>query len=139
MSRVEFHVVRDTSRVTTPTVVCRLAQEHYHSGRNVYIRAADGKQASRLDDLLWTFDQGSFIPHRLEEDRRTPAPVIIGRALPESAPEVFINLAPEIPPDCQRFPWILEVVDPDPKETESARERFRRYRELGCELSTRDV
>jgi DNA polymerase IIIc chi subunit len=139
MSKVEYHVIREPFRITTPMLICRLTQDHYRAGRTVYIRTPDQKQSANLDKLLWTFEQGGFVPHRLAADKNDPAPVVIGEALPEPAPEVFINLAREVPPNCQRFPWILEVVDPDPKETQAARERYRRYRELGCEVTTQDA
>jgi DNA polymerase-3 subunit chi len=139
MSRVEYHVIRAPARVTTPMLVCRLTQEHHRAGRSVYIRTADGSQAAKLDDLLWTFDQGSFIPHRLASDARIPAPVVIGEQPPDEPPQVLVNLARDIPANCERFPAIVEVVDPDPGETQAARERYRRYRELGCEISTRDA
>lgn len=139
MTKVDFHVIREPARIAAPMLVCRLVQEHHRAGRNVYIRAANGKQASALDDLLWTFDQGGFIPHHRAGDEQTPAPVVIGENLPENAPEILINLAPGIPENCQRFPWIVEVVDPAHKETQAARERYRRYREMQCEISTQDV
>ena len=139
MTTVEYHVIRAPAGITTPMLVCRLAQEQHRAGRSVYIRTLSQKQAAQLDDLLWTFDQGSFIPHRLASDAADPAPVIIGLDLPDKPPQVLINLAKDIPDDCTPFPRILEVVDPDPAETQAARERYRCYRELGCEITTRDA
>jgi DNA polymerase-3 subunit chi len=139
MNEVSYHVIRDSRRVTTPMLVCRLVQARWRAGQTVYIRAQDAKQARQLDDLLWTFDQSSFIPHRLAEDQQAPAPVVIGTGLPEPPPQVLINLARDVPENCECYPSIIEVVDPAAADSESARARYRRYRESGCALSTIDA
>jgi len=44
---------------------CEIAEESYVRGRKLQIIALDQEQAERLDDLLWTFKPGSFVPHGL--------------------------------------------------------------------------
>jgi DNA polymerase-3 subunit chi len=44
---------------------CEIAEENYARGRRVQILAVDQEQAERMDDLLWTFNPASFIPHGL--------------------------------------------------------------------------
>ena len=45
--------------------VCELAEGIYARGERLQILAPDSAQASRLDDLLWSFRPDSFIPHGL--------------------------------------------------------------------------
>jgi DNA polymerase-3 subunit chi len=47
--------------------VCELAEAIYARGERLQILVPDSGQASRLDDLLWTFRPDRFIPHGLLE------------------------------------------------------------------------
>ena len=77
--------------------------------------------------MLWTFSQGSFIPH-IVAARGTPTdgdePVVIGIAESESTEEpsggtdehwdLMINLASAVPPFFSRYARVAEIVDADP-------------------------
>jgi len=59
---------------------CEIAERTYVRGDRLQIIVADQKQAVRLDDLLWTFRPGSFVPHGLykgDRDELSPPVVII--------------------------------------------------------------
>ncbi len=58
---------------------CEITEEIYGRGEKLQILAPDPAQASRLDDLLWTFRPDSFIPHgMLESNGSNPGlPVVI--------------------------------------------------------------
>jgi DNA polymerase-3 subunit chi len=90
---------------------------------------------------LWTFSQGSFIPHRLIE---TPAtanvvePVLIGCGIAPASqePQVLINLAGTVPEFFSRYQRVAELVDGNDHRRMQGRERFRFYREKGFEPQT---
>ena len=118
----------------------------------VYLHASGEPDARALDGLLWTFSQGSFIPHRVVDESNRPPfdePVLIGRH--DSADEsesdfqrdrswdLMINLAPVVPDFFSRYDRVAEVIDGDPTRREKGRERFRFYRDRGYELKTHHV
>ena len=111
----------------------------------VYVHAADDDQAQQLDQLLWTFRDGSFIPHMLHADSNTQllvdCPVIIGphpnlSEPPEHHHDVLINLHPEVPGFFSRFDRVAEIIGPEESQREAGRERFRFYRDRGYALET---
>ena len=117
---------------------CRLAGEQ--AGR-VHLHAATEAEAAALDDLLWTFSDTSFLPHRLlGEKRGDDAAVTIGWDvnLPEDAATI-INLAADIGEYAERFQHLIELVPADEELRRRARERYRQYRERNFEIESRDI
>ncbi len=93
----------------------------------------------QIDDLLWTFRDGSFVPHEVLGSPSTEplAPITIGC---ESAPsrdcDLLINLAEEIPAIAAAFPRVAEIVTSDEDARTRSRKRFVDYRERGDTLDT---
>jgi DNA polymerase-3 subunit chi len=93
----------------------------------------------QIDDLLWTFRDGSFVPHEVlgVPSAETPAPITIGC---ESAPsrdcDLLINLSEEIPAIAESFPRVAEIVTSDEDAKNRSRKRFVDYRERGHTLDT---
>ena len=102
---------------------------------------ANAGQAQALDDLLWTFRDGSFVPHELySPGAAEPAPVVIGcDPDPQLEPDVLINLAEAVPPCFSRFQRLAELVDADPARREASRELWRFYRDRGYPLQKHDL
>lgn len=46
-------------------VLCRWVEHYYEMGKRVQVLADSTVTAQHLDQLLWTFSQASFIPHRV--------------------------------------------------------------------------
>jgi DNA polymerase-3 subunit chi len=121
---------------------CRLAEKAWRLGHRVYVLTPDAPAALELDELLWTFSQGSFVPHAVY---RSPAdaetnPVLIGHAEPPAeCQDVLVSLAPEVPPWFSRFARVAELVAHDEAAKARARERFRFYRERGYPLETHNL
>ena len=128
------------------TVACRIAEKAMHGDLRVFVRAADRSEADRLDRLLWTFSQGSFVPHRIvEPDAAAPAdsiePVLIGITEP-AAParfDLLINLAASMPARIDCYDRIAELVDSNEERRKLGRERYKTYREHGCTMSSHNV
>lgn len=70
----------ETKSVDQPLAVCRWVERFFDQGKRVQILAGSSPAAQNLDQLLWTFAQGSFIPHRIASssmERVTVEPVVI--------------------------------------------------------------
>lgn len=137
MPRVDFYVLAGSDPHERLLFACRLAEKAFGRGHRLFVRAADAAQAAALDELLWTFRKGSFVPHRLHCAAGPTAPVLIGTgAAPAEHREVLINLAPTLPEAFEHCARIAEPIDQSPAVLGASRERFRAYREHGCALET---
>jgi DNA polymerase-3 subunit chi len=116
------------------TFACRLVEKAYLRGLRVVVLSASAADAKALDDLLWTFNDQSFVPHRLCRDEEPmnaeEAPVHLSTALDAaSAADVLVNLSDRLPTGLERFARIAEIIDGDPERRRLGRERFKTYRE----------
>jgi DNA polymerase-3 subunit chi len=138
MTRVDFYLLgKDSDR--REVFACRLAEKAYRLGHRVYLLAPDLPAATELDELLWTFSQGSFVPHALldSDPAAKEHPVLVGHAEPPGEfNDVLITLAGEVPPWFSRFARVAELVGTDDPEKARARDRFRFYRERGTAPET---
>ena len=139
MSRVDFYVLRDSGEAARQRFACRLAEKAWSLDNSVHIRVADQQTANVIDDLLWTFRDGSFVPHEKisAADQKTAAPITIG--LDESVSrqcDLLINLSATIPGNAEAFPRVAEIVTSDVPSRQLSRERFVEYRNDGHTLET---
>lgn len=140
--RIDFYVLSEDLPDARERLSCRLAEKAWKLGHRVYVHAGSTAQAAAIDDLLWTFRDGSFVPHARASDRSEPAPpVLIGSSgeAPPDAADVLINLDNEVPDFYTRFARIAEIVEPLEPARAAGRARFRFYREHGFEPQSHNV
>lgn len=134
MNRVDFYILPENSK--RDRFACTMANKVWKNGNIVYIHTSNKEAAILLDDLLWTFNDISFLPHGLcDEHNHENIPVLVGwnEQLPEQC-QVMINLTEEIPATADKFPRIIEIVTGNNQDRQSARNRYRDYRAGGFEL-----
>lgn len=142
MPRVDFYLLQSGSRDNVLTLACRLANKVYQADLTGVVRVPDPDSAARLDDLLWTYEQGSFVPHDLDDGTMGPEPppiIISHHSQCDSDRDVLISLIEQIPDDYARFKRIAEVVGAEAEERARARERYRFYRDQGCQLDKHEL
>lgn len=138
--RVDFYVLSSPGTNGRLYFACRLAEKAYGELDAIYAHAETAAMADQLDEMLWTFRQGSFVPHERLAGQEPRAPVCIGT--PEEAREsgqLLINLTGEVPAFAEQFTRIAEIVDTDEGSRTASRKRFRRYREMGIEPVTHNI
>ena len=121
---------------------CRLAEKAYRLDNSVHIHVADREALQKLDDLLWTFRDGSFVPHEiLGATPDIPAsPVTIGcEESPRTDCDLLINLGASIPQSAASFPRVAEVVTSDEDSKIESRQRFVEYRDQGHTLNSHQL
>ena len=137
MSKVDFYVLSSSGDGARQHFACRLAEKAYRLKNRVHVHLSDADAARRFDDQLWTFRDGSFVPHELNPSGSAESPVTIGHgALPDNAADLLINLAAELPTAAGAFPRIAEIVTSDDTSLRLSRQRYGEYRELGHELES---
>ena len=142
MARVDFYVLAAAGESSRELFACRLTEKVYRLEQSVHIQAAGRQQASHLDELLWTFRDGSFVPHEVIEHGDDPvdAPVTIG-AGPDAlrTADLLINLSDGLIENSGAFPRVAEIVTSDEDRRQRSRRLFAEYRSQGFELETHDI
>ena len=142
MTRVDFYVLQTGSEQQRSVFACRLAEKACGLGLRIYIHTPSPSATQRLDELLWTFRDGGFLPHlpadQLESaDPEGRTPVLLGHGeAPAGCDGLLINLADEVPLFFSRFERVAEIVSGPDQGRSLARERFRFYRDRGYPLDT---
>lgn len=137
MPKVDFYILPDTETSARELFACRLTEKAYSLGHRVYLHTRDAAHAARLDQLLWTFRDGSFLPHELSGPTAAQSPIVVGyQTAPIAQDDLLITLADTFPDHLLHFARIAEIVAGDDEQRSRARERYRRYRDLGYELES---
>ncbi len=139
--RVDFYLLASDGAQAPWLLACRLLEKAYLRGHRTFVYCKNKQDAEKLDELLWTFKDNSFIPHNLQgEGPEPPPPVQIGHgAEPRGFTDILLNLADEIPPFYSRFGRIMEIVTNDEGAKELSRNHYREYRAKQCELFTHKI
>jgi DNA polymerase-3 subunit chi len=141
VTQVDFYIIESEADDARLKLTCRIADKAVREKQHVFINSPSESEARKLDELLWTFLQGSFIPHRIVQQALPEPPlepVLIGIG-PEPTGErwdVLINLGADVPEYFSRYRRVAEVVDGDAARREKSRERYRFYRDRGYQLNT---
>lgn len=141
MTRVDFYVLDAGARQSRERLACAIAAKAFGQGYRVFLYTDEAAEAERLDELLWTFRDVSFLPHaRYRSGGPAEEPILIGGdEPPPGCSDVLINLTQTVPLFFSRFQRVLEVVDHGDAARAQARDRFRFYRERGYALETHSV
>ena len=141
MTHIDFYILSDTSPQCREFTACRLTEKVYQMGHQVYLHTESRAHTSLLDDLLWTYKAGAFLPHAAFEDSsEAHPPILIGHgAEPPGDVHLLINLSTEVPAFFSRFERVAEVIDQDDENKTRGRERFRFYRDRGYNLKSHQL
>lgn len=138
-ARVDFYVLSAVDDSAAARFACRLAEKAWRLGNSVHLRTESAAAAAALDDLLWTYRQGSFVPHEIARPgQQAGSPVTIGPG-EEPAADVLINLASTAPERPEAFGRVAEIVAGSDDGKVRARDRFTAYRERGMEPNTHRI
>jgi DNA polymerase-3 subunit chi len=141
MTRVDFYILKDMGDSARALFACRLTEKAVQQGHQVYINTESAMQLQQIDDLLWTFRAGSFLPHAVddgEDNGEQPVLLAHGRE-PQDSHDVLVNLSNDVPPFFSRFNRVAELVGGDEAQRAGARNRYRFYKDRGYTLHTHEI
>ena len=140
MTRVDFYVLGRASQDQQFRFASRLADKAYRLGHRIFVNTNSRTEAQKLDELMWTFRDRSFVPHALVDTplaARAAHPVLLAFGQEPGADcDLLINLALEVPEYFSRFERVAEIVDADRERRRAGREKFKFYRDRGYDMST---
>lgn len=139
MPEITFYVLNSESIYDCYLFACKLIEKAYNSGKFCYVLLDSFEQCQRLDDMLWTFRAGSFIPHQLftgaEPEIKTQVLIGVENA-PVNWQNVIFNLSSSLPQNWQNATRVLEILDNNEITKAAGRERYRAYKNAGIEITT---
>ncbi len=139
--RIDFYVSDEPGADVRLRLACRIAEKAYLAKQKVVVLLDDADTLRRFDELLWTFGDGSFVPHDTVGGA-TPceAPVALTTGpLPGGHAEVLLNLGSALPAAFDQFARVAEFLDGRPEVRAAGRERFKAYRGKSLEPQTHNV
>lgn len=139
--QIDFYISQGSTVEQRLLLACRLADKAFRSGHTVHVHCADAAQAQQLDDMLWSFQATSFVPHaQVSSDDADNAPVRIGYgATLWINNDVLINLDRDVPAAFAQYARVLEVVVQDSDVLDNTREHWRHYKQLGHAPQRREL
>lgn len=137
---VDFYLLEQPSPAGAQKLACRVVEKAWRAGHRVVLLVRDESHCDALDDLLWTFSQGSFVPHARYRDEPT-APVVVCSSAPVDEPSfsAIVTLSPDPLGEAFHRLRIADIIGPGEVEKKQARLRYRYYREHGFEPQTHRI
>lgn len=139
MPEISFYILPSQSEQQRWLFACKLLEKAYRSGHRCYVLTDSPTQSQTMDDLLWTFRAGSFIPHQIYTGANPDAanPILIGAVpAPEGWHETQVNLSSQCPENFQQSMKILEILDDSEAVKALGRQRYRLYTQAGIDVVT---
>jgi len=144
MTEISFYVSKSNHPQARFQLAYRLVEKAFEKEMKAHIHCQSYLDCERMDVLLWTFKDLSFIPHGLLDREGKPESGFLvslgyrndaGDAL-EPASELgqntlLINLALHTPSYFQQFARFAEVVDQNDEVLANGRKRYAHYRKQG--------
>jgi DNA polymerase-3 subunit chi len=140
MARADFYLIEKPRFREDPLrLVCELVKKAYAAEQPTLVLARSQEQAEALDDLLWAFDDESFIPHQLagDEDDAITAVVIAAPGVETADRPLVVNLRDECAPGA--YERVLEVIAADSAERDGSRVRWSEYKRRGFDVAKFDM
>lgn len=138
---VDFYILNTLIQEDVYRFICRLVDKAYLL-QKIYIQVNSDEEGQRLDDLLWTFRDISFIPHSYLGANATLDPMLsvnIATKKPSKLDaEILFNLSHEVPTYFPEFSRIIEVVSEEKNKNQS-RQKYKFYKAQNCQLTMHNI
>ena len=148
---VSFYVLSDHKAEDFLGFISQLVQTALNKSKQSLLLLIDNESLlNELDEALWSQQAVSFIPHQLLVASATApapatddllAPVLLGDYLPSQFKGIVLNTTTRAVNDfmsttSNTLPTrILEIIKPDTTSMQQGREKYKRYQQLGYELT----
>lgn len=106
----------------------------WEQGHRIAVITADQDEADSLDETMWDYPAGRFLPHQKgPSPADTPIWIDVSGTDVNGDRDVVINLADAAVPDPSRFKRLLEIVPGAEQKRQASRDKFREYRKMGLD------
>jgi DNA polymerase-3 subunit chi len=139
LPEVSFYVLATQDQQQRQDFACKLIEKIYRSGYFPYVLTDSAEQAEQIDNALWTFRAGSFIPHQIyrgEIPAFTGTILIGSENIPDGWQKIVVNLSSLYPPTTAPTERILEILDNSEECKQAGRQRYRHYQQAELAITT---
>jgi DNA polymerase-3 subunit chi len=120
--------------------VCKIIKEYYKKKYKIFVSSHSNDLVNELNNLLWTFEQISFIPHCTTKNYDKNSPILLSGK--DSFPkiinlkeyDVWLNLDNEMEENYTDFEIILEIVSQNEEDRVLSRKRYLNYQKNNFEV-----
>lgn len=139
--RIDFYLLNSPTGAGQRALACKVIEKAFTSGLPVALCVEDDEQAASLDDLLWTWSQGSFVPHGLARNGGDEPVQIHVQAPPLPLPHnvMVVSLLRNALDEPYLHHRIADIIGDDDTSRAEARQRFKYYRDRGIEPNTHKI
>jgi len=132
----------DDKEVATELVkATELCSDCVSTRKKTTVLCSTQAQAEAFDELIWQFPADKFIPHNLYgegPEMGTPVEIVWQSAYQSMTKlrntAVVINLSQQFIESLGNIKHVIDFVPVADEEKEKARERYKRYKQAGCQL-----
>lgn len=124
---------------TTPLerALPKLLERAVAGGYRILLVAESDARVEQLNQLLWTYDPDSFLPHGSDKEaNQQEQPILISTSVDPVNSANLLMVTDGRSVKVGEFERILDVFDGnDPQATAQARDRWTEYKDIGHELT----
>lgn len=137
-----FYNLQDDNQVDKS--ICRITNFYYKKKLKILIIGEDKSQIDTLNDLLWTFEQISFLPHSFESEYESTPIVLcmidnLQSILDKYKFDVLFNLSRNKINLDTVARYFIEIVTSVEKQKLNARDKYAYYKENQIKVSYEKV
>jgi len=137
--QVDFYVLSSLDQ-SAGQQACHLALMAWEQGNQIVVLAENQDEVRKLDELMWEYPAGRFLPHSKEpDDASAPIRICTARQKPFTNCDVIINLTNDAVTEPERFRRLLEIVPCRESERTASRQKFLSYRNRGLQPANHTI
>jgi DNA polymerase-3 subunit chi len=122
-------------------IVCDLAENCYLNNERLVIYTKSEEECRKIDLLLWTWKQQSFIPHKYFDTLSSSQkePIVLTTNIDNPADYTTVLLVDPLPVEkVIQFSKVIDFAEKyDSQGLELSRQRYKVYKNQGLKISTR--
>ena len=135
MTEISFYVGKTDTLRGRLLLACRLVEKARERNLHVHIHTDGFNTTKQMDELLWTWNETSFIPHTTQITDDTQESVTIANDHePIKNCDYLINLSNQRPDFFSRYEKMAEIIDQTETILTAGRERYSFYKNRGYTL-----
>ena len=135
MTEISFYVGQHQTLRDRLLLACRLVEKARQVDMHVHIHTDGFITSKKMDELLWTWNDTSFIPHTTNITSPIQEPVTIADDFePMENCDYLINLSNQRPNFFSRYKKMAEIIDQTETILTAGRERYSFYKHRGYNL-----
>ena len=121
-------------------IVCDLAENCYLNGERLVIYIKSEEECKKIDLLLWTWKQQSFVPHKYFDTLSTSQkePIVLTTNIDTPVDYTTVILVDPLPLEkVNQFSKVIDFAEKyDSHGLELSRQRYKIYKDQGLKIST---